>query len=126
MVTASTVSGASEYQAASYERPLLCSVRRLGLMADPDRSVQVRKRRGCKGWQPGTDSVRDFVVAEDELVSARQYQWDDPSVHQLLFIRSLRGGGWRVLRWLTGDSEPVLTAEGNLLAVGVQFSSAKM
>jgi hypothetical protein len=39
----------------------------------------------------------------------------------------LRGGRWRVLRWLAGDPEPpVLAAEGNLVAVGAQLSSAKM
>jgi hypothetical protein len=31
-----------------------------------------------------------------------------------------------VLRWLTGEYEPVLAAEGPLLAVGVQHSLAQM
>ncbi len=77
---------------------------------------------GCRGWLAGGD----FVVAGDDLVAAGECQWDDPSVRQPLFIRSLRGGRWRVLRWLAGESDPILAAEGNLVAVGVQFSSAKM
>jgi len=88
---------------------------------------------GCKGWLPGGD----FVVAEDDLVAAGECQWDDRSVRQPLYIRSLRGGHWRVLRWLAVDSlpgrgglyfnvSPILAAEGNLVAVGVQFSNAKM
>jgi hypothetical protein len=82
---------------------------------------------GCKGWQAGTKSVHDFVVAEDDLVAAGECHWDDPSVSQPLLIRSLRGGRWHVLRWLPGDTEPpVLAVEGNLIAVGAQFSSAEM
>jgi hypothetical protein len=78
---------------------------------------------GCKGWLPGGD----FVVAEDDLVAAGDCRRDDVPVRQPLFIRSLRGGRWRVLRWLASrESEPVLTAEGNLVAVGVQFPLANM
>lgn len=89
---------------------------------------------GCKGWQPSDD----FVVAEEELVAAGECQWDDHSVREPLYIRSLRRGGhWRVLRWLAVNSlptgnglysnfPPVLAAEGNLVAVGVQHSSAEM
>jgi hypothetical protein len=88
---------------------------------------------GCKAWLPG----RNFVVAGDDLVSAGECQWDDYSVREPLYVRSLRGGRWRVLRWVAtislpgGDGvyssvEPVLAAEGNLVAVGVQFSGAKM
>ncbi len=88
---------------------------------------------GCKGWLPGSD----FVVAGEDLVAAGECQWDDYSARQPLFVRSLRGGRWRVLRWLEvvsppgGDSaytnaSPILAAEGDLVAVGVQFSSARM
>ena len=88
---------------------------------------------GCKEWLPG----RDFVVAGDDLVSAGECQWDDYAAREPLYIRSLRGGPWRVLRWVATISlrggegvyssiEPVLAAEGDLVAVGVQFSSAKM
>jgi hypothetical protein len=77
---------------------------------------------GCKGWLPGGD----FVIAGDDLVAAGECQWDDRSVREPLFIRSLREGRWRVVRWLAGESEPILAAEGNLVAVGVQVSNAKM
>jgi hypothetical protein len=77
---------------------------------------------GCRGWQ----SSGDFVVAEDELVAAGACYWDDHPVRQPLFIRSLREGRWRVLRWLAGESEPILAAEGNLVAIGVQLSLTQM
>jgi hypothetical protein len=87
---------------------------------------------GCKGWQIS----RDSVIAGDDLVSAGECHWEDDAVSQPLLIRSLRGGHWRVLRWLPANSpsehglydtvEPVLAADGDLIAVGVQRSSAKM
>ncbi|MFI4992093.1 MAG: hypothetical protein ACHQCH_00560 [Solirubrobacterales bacterium] len=77
---------------------------------------------GCKGWEPS--GLR--VLADDELVVAGKCFWDDPFSRQPLFIRSLHGGRWHVLRWLTGEYEPVLAAEGSLLAVGVQHSLAQM
>jgi hypothetical protein len=82
---------------------------------------------GCEEWQPGTGSVRDFVVAEDDLVAAGEcLHREGASVRQPLFIRSFRGGRWRVLRWLAGDSEPGLAVEGDVIAVGVRFSSTEM
>jgi len=94
---------------------------------------KLRGGDGCKGWLPGGE----FVVAGDDLVAAGECQWDDRSLRQPLFVRSLRGGRWRVLRWLAVDSlpggdglyynvSPVLAAEGELVAVGVQFSGARM
>jgi hypothetical protein len=77
---------------------------------------------GCKGWEPSGPRV----LAGDELVVAGRCFWDDPFSRQPLFIRSLHGGRWHVLRWLTGEYEPVLAAEGSLLAVGVQHSLAQM
>ena len=66
------------------------------------------------------------VVAGDELVVAGKCFWDDRFSRQPLLIRSLRGGRWHVLRWLAGEYEPILAAEGSLLAVGVQHSLAQM
>ena len=94
---------------------------------------KLRGASGCKGWLPGGE----FVVAGDDLVVAGECQWDDRSVRQPLFVRSLRGRRWHVLRRLAVDSlpggdglydnaPPVLAAEGDLVAVGVQFSSARM
>lgn len=77
---------------------------------------------GCKGWEPSGPRV----LADDELVVAGKCFWDDPFSRQPLFIRSLHGGRWHVLRWLTGGYEPILAAEGSLLAVGVQHSLAQM
>ncbi len=77
---------------------------------------------GCKGWEPSGPRV----LADDELVVAGKCFWDDLFSRQPLFIRSLHGGRWHVLRWLTGEYEPVLAAEGSLLAVGVQHSLAQM
>jgi hypothetical protein len=88
---------------------------------------------GCKGWLPGGD----FVVAGDDLVAVGECQWDDRSVREPLYVRNLRGRHWRVLRWLATDPRsdgeglyfnvsPILAAEGNLVAVGVPLSSAKM
>lgn len=68
---------------------------------------------GCRGWQPREN---DFVVAGEDLVAAAECHWEQASVREPLLIRNLRGGAWRVLRWLPGKSEPVLAAEGGLLA----------
>ncbi len=77
---------------------------------------------GCKGWEPSGPRV----LGDDELVVAGKCSWEDPSPRQPLFARSLHGGRWHVLRWLKGEYEPVLAAEGSLLAVGVQHSLAQM
>ena len=77
---------------------------------------------GCKGWEPSGA----HVVIDDELVAAGQCFWDDRFSRQPLFTRSLRAGLWHVLRWLPGENEPVLAAEGPLLAIGAQHSPARM
>jgi hypothetical protein len=77
---------------------------------------------GCKGWEPSGA----HVLIGDELIAAGQCFWDDRFSRRPLFVRSRRGGGWHVLRWLPGENEPVLAAEGPLLAVGVQHSRARM
>ena len=66
------------------------------------------------------------MVVEDDLVAAGSCNWHEHYLRQPLFFKSLRGGPWRVLRWLPGEVEPELAAEGDLLAVGVPFSSARM
>jgi hypothetical protein len=94
---------------------------------------RIMRGAGCKGWLPGGE----FVVAGDELVAAGECQWDDRSVRQPLYIRSLHRGPWRVLRWLPDESSrgadglyfndpPVLAAEGDLIAAGTRYSSADM
>jgi hypothetical protein len=94
---------------------------------------------GCQRWVPATEaSIGDFVVAGDDLVTAAQCERQvllgtqtevvnlGALESQPIFVRSLRGGNWRVLRWLPGDSPPILAAAGNRLAIGIQFSLAWM
>jgi hypothetical protein len=64
---------------------------------------------------------------EDELVAAGQCQEiQEHPVRKPLFIRNLRGGRWKVLRWLAGVSDPALAAEGALLAVGAHRFDRRM
>jgi hypothetical protein len=83
---------------------------------------------GCSDWRPAAPYYAEFVVVDDELVASGRGSC--PSgvnpVRRPLFVRNLRGGRWRVLRWLEGNSPPMLAAEGGRLAAGVQFSSATM
>jgi len=93
----------------------------------------------CIGWLPAirregeSEHEPDFAVVSDELVDTGACV-EHPSVvgeegaalRQPLFVRSLRGGRWRVLRWLPGDRSPILAADGDLLAIGEQRSLAKM
>lgn len=88
---------------------------------------------GCERWVPATGSASDFDVVGEELIAAGECEGEPDVVgeqgtatRQPLFVRGLRGGTWRVLLWLDGNSPPILAAEGSLLAVGVQVSLAKM
>lgn len=88
---------------------------------------------GCKRWEPAIGSLSDFAVAGEELVDSGECQEgpdvvgeQEAAIRQPLFVRSLRGGRWRVMRWLAGHYPPILTAEGDRVAVGVQVSLARM
>jgi hypothetical protein len=89
---------------------------------------------GCTIWAPviGSGLVpTDFAVAGDELIDAGECQGENGEEQELatsqpLFVRSLRGGNWRVLRWLSGHNQPILATEGRLLAIGAQLPLAKM
>ncbi len=105
----------------------------LGFMADvPPRSPEhvaqpmLTSGGGCKGWQPGTEAVKDFVVAEQSIVAAAECHWDDRAFRQPLYIRDVDHGRWRVLRWLPGDAEPILASAGDLIAVGIERSIRRM
>lgn len=78
--------------------------------------------RECRGWVPATQNISNFVVVQDQLVLGASEACGSPrsSAPQPLFIRSLRGGPWRVMRWLSTTAPPVLASDGGLLAVGVQ------
>jgi hypothetical protein len=89
----------------------------------------------CTSWAPVIGGLvpTDFVVAGDELVDAGECQGDNGgfqeqelATSQPLFVRSLRGGSWRVLRWLAGNNPPILATEGHLLAIGVQPPLGRM
>ncbi len=98
---------------------------------------EAREVRGgeCTSWAPAIGGLvrTDFAVAGDELVDAGECQGENGGIReqelatsQPLFVRSLRGGNWRVLRWLAGNNPPILATEGRLLAIGVQLPLAKM
>jgi hypothetical protein len=77
---------------------------------------------GCKGWEPSGA----HVLAADDLVVVGQCFWDDHFSRRPLFVKSLHGGRWHILRWIAGEDEPILAAEGPLLAVGVQRPPLRM
>jgi hypothetical protein len=87
--------------------------RRLSSIAQPQRL----KGGGCTYWEPSTP----YVVVQDDLVAAGECQevTEHPG-REPLFIRSLRGRRWRILRWLAGASSPALAAEGDVLAFGAR------
>jgi hypothetical protein len=99
---------------------------------------EAREVRGgeCTSWAPVIGSglaPTDFAVAGDDLIDAGECQGENGgfgkqelATSQPLFVRSLRGGNWRVLRWLTGHEPPILTTEGRLLAIGAQLPLAEM
>lgn len=67
----------------------------------------------------------DFVVVGDKIISAGiclpgegTTSEAEAQTRQPLFSHDVRGGEWRVWRWLSGGLRPVLAAEGSLLAVG--------
>ncbi len=93
----------------------------------------------CTGWLPAirregeSEHEPDFAVVGDELIDTGEcvekpyvVGEEGAALRQPLFVRSLRGGRWRVLRWLPGDRSPILAADGELLAIGEQRSLAKM
>jgi hypothetical protein len=88
---------------------------------------------GCSGWLPAAGQSADFAVVGDDLVSAGECKGNPDVVgeqeaasRQPLFIRDLRGGRWRVLRWLDGGEPLMLSGEGDELAIGAQVSPTLM
>ena len=98
--------------------------------------IHERVRGGvCRArWSPAiAEESSDFVVAGNELVAAGvcgkhlEITGDSESTgRQPLFVRGIRGGSWRVLRWLRGQAPPVLASEGDLLTIGAQVAREKM
>ncbi|MHB8532254.1 MAG: hypothetical protein ACYDC2_05995 [Solirubrobacteraceae bacterium] len=78
-------------------------------------------------WRPQLHGIVDFAVAADQLVIAAEQLCRSPgSSAQPLFAKNLRGGRWRVIRWLTTSAPPILAADGDLLAIGVQRSLSSL
>ena len=74
----------------------------------------------CENWEPGGAHVlaREELIVAGKCFSSRQGRYWQP-----LLFRSLSGGHWHLLRWVAGEPEPMLAAEGPLLAVGVPHLS---
>jgi hypothetical protein len=88
---------------------------------------------GCDRWQPAVQRpIANFVVAGDDLITAGECQTESGEPEpveverQPLFVRNLRGGQWHVLRWLAGELTPILAADGDRVAIGVQVFPAGM
>jgi hypothetical protein len=83
---------------------------------------------GCQSWRPAIQGLVDFVVARDDLVVSATGLCTPTAgaAPQPLFVRNLSGGGWRVLDWFSSTAPPILAADGNLVALGVQQSLAAM
>ena len=85
---------------------------------------------GCE-WLPSQEAGGGgFVVAGEELVDGascvEEMTFQEQLPKQPLFVRSVRGGEWHVLRWVKGRASPVLAAEGDLIAVGVPSAARRM
>jgi hypothetical protein len=87
----------------------------------------------CSLWSPAAGASDDFAVADGELVDAGEcsatnggFEEQELATAQPLFVHRLRGGGWRVLRWMKGHQPPVLATEGDLLAIGDPVSAERM
>ena len=93
--------------------------RRLSAIAQPPRL----NGSGCTWWEPS----EPYVVVDDDLVATGACQEiKERPAREPLFIRNLRGGRWKVLRWLTGTSAPQFATEGPLLAIGAQSVDERM
>jgi hypothetical protein len=78
---------------------------------------------------PDNGSEPDFVVVGARIVSAATCLPGEGTTFEAasqtrepLFSHDVRGGEWRVMRWLSGALPPVLASEGTLLAVGELLS----
>ena len=90
------------------------------------------KLGSCNDWSPlipGRGEPGKFVLAGEKLIDPGTCDETPTAEHtgiQPLFVRGVRAGRWRVLRWVESEALPTLAAEGNLLAVGTQTPSGTM
>ncbi len=110
---------------------------RLAPVEGPDEEAREFAGGECPDWAPVVGSranvPSDFAVADGELLDAGECQaqnggfdGQELATAQPLFIHALRGGKWRILRWVKGHEPPILATEGNLLAVGEPLPAARM
>jgi hypothetical protein len=86
-----------------------------------------RGQSGC--WIAGAPADGAFVVvAGDELISGPVWSCGSrPSrERQPIFWRKLTGGRWHVLTTVPGLWPPILAADGNVVAIGVQKAPSRM
>jgi hypothetical protein len=92
--------------------------RRLSALPQPPRL----SGGGCTWWEPaGVSVVQDDLIAGGECQEVTEHPVREP-----LYIRDLRGGRWKVLRWFARGSLTTLAAEGPLLAIGAQHPDRRM
>ena len=114
------VGGGSGESAEADHHRFLVGVPPAGLKSIPYPPLSESSK--CENWEPGGAHVlagEELVVAVNCFSSTEGRDW------QPLLVRSLRGRLWHLLRWVAGESEPILAADGPLLAVGVQHFSAE-
>ncbi|HWH11833.1 MAG TPA: hypothetical protein VG165_11950 [Solirubrobacteraceae bacterium] len=91
-------------------------------------------RGGCRDWVADPTGATSetgvaVAVAADQLIVAGSpaCRRTPPTTPRPLFARRLSpGGGWRVLRWLPSATQPVLSARGDWLAVGIPRADGTM
>jgi hypothetical protein len=117
--SSATATAALVQEIESYGQHFVASVlpRRLSAIAQPPRL----SGSGCTWWEPSAP----YVVVEDDLVAVGECQEiREHPVREPLYIRNLRGGRWKVLRWLA--SAPEFAEEGPLLAIDTWRSKGRM
>ena len=83
------------------------------------------------GWVPDAGNAPHFVLAGLKIISAGVCVDDERNEYeagtakgQPLFLHDVRGGEWRVWRWLRGGFEPPLAVEGTRVAIGEPLGAA--
>jgi hypothetical protein len=77
------------------------------------------------GWQPAASRGADFVLARTQIIAAGECVSSNGTTSetegaalQPLFLHDVRGGEWRIWRWLRGGFAPVLASEASRVAIG--------
>jgi hypothetical protein len=97
-----------------------------GELPGPIRKVPVGGN-GC--WRAAPASLTTFfTVAPGSLLLDGSWSCSFASASgpQPVFVRSIKGGSWRVLRTAPGAAPPILAAHGDVVAIGTQRSLERM